>query len=165
MTLTVKLRDLDDEPAYFRAEDVAPATLDLDTHDEMLQAESLSYELEVQKSDEGLLVTGDISVQLNCHCVRCLKSFKILHELPGYACEIPMEGEEKVSIDNNSADLTPFVREDILLGLPQHPLCRTDCRGLLQKPPGKASLSEGKGRTEKTSSAWSELNKLKFEEE
>ncbi len=35
-----------------------------------------------------------------------------------------------VPIKNDCVDLTPWVREDILLGFPQHPLCRPDCGGL-----------------------------------
>jgi len=57
-------------------------------------------------------------------------------------------------------DLTPFLREDILLTLPQHPLCKPDCRGLSQFAAGGAS-----GPTSQTNagaSAWAALNKLKL---
>ena len=36
----------------------------------------------------------------------------------------------QVAIENDCVDLTPFVREDILLEFPQHPLCKPDCGGL-----------------------------------
>ena len=61
---------------------------------------------------------------------------------------------------NDLVDLTPFVREDILLEFPQHPLCDRECRGLPKNEPGKAKASSGAGPTE--ASAWAELNKLKF---
>jgi uncharacterized metal-binding protein YceD (DUF177 family) len=57
-------------------------------------------------------------------------------------------------------DLTPLVREDILLGFPQHPLCEPDCGGLKKASVGKARKTVGKD--ESKPSAWAELNKLKL---
>jgi len=59
-------------------------------------------------------------------------------------------------------DLTPFAREDILLEFPQHPLCDPECSGLPNSSVGKAKKNSGAGKTEAGSSAWAELNKLKF---
>jgi uncharacterized metal-binding protein YceD (DUF177 family) len=52
------------------------------------------------------------------------------------------------------------VREDILLGFPQHPLCRPDCGGLKKASVGKVPKTAGKDETKP--SAWAELNKLKL---
>jgi uncharacterized metal-binding protein YceD (DUF177 family) len=65
-------------------------------------------------------------------------------------------------INNDCVDLTPYVREDILLAFPQHPLCDPECGGLPDASAGKTSDVGGKGKTEAVSSAWAELNKLKF---
>jgi uncharacterized metal-binding protein YceD (DUF177 family) len=54
-------------------------------------------------------------------------------------------------------DLTPFVREDILLGFPQHPLCKPDCGGLKKNQAQKTG-----GRDKSESAAWAELDKLKL---
>ncbi len=72
----------------------------------------------------------------------------------------PLEGEEAVSIKNDCVDLTPWVREDILLEFPQHPLCKPDCGGLKKTSVGKARKTAGK--EEAKPSAWAELNKLKL---
>jgi uncharacterized metal-binding protein YceD (DUF177 family) len=56
--------------------------------------------------------------------------------------------------------LTPWVREDILLEFPQHPLCKRDCSGLRTGSAGTAKTSSGP--PEEGSPAWKELNKLKF---
>jgi uncharacterized metal-binding protein YceD (DUF177 family) len=48
----------------------------------------------------------------------------------------------------------------MLLELPQHPLCRPDCRGLGKIKAGKAQNSGGKD--ELIPSAWAELDKLKL---
>jgi uncharacterized protein len=95
---------------------------------------------------------------LDCECGRCLKKFKSEIKLTGWAVHLPLEGEEKVSVENDCVDLTPFVREDILLNFPQHPLCKTDCAGLKKK--GKVSAAEGLENTKPA--VWAALDKLKL---
>ena len=77
--------------------------------------------------------TGSLTLTLDCECVRCLKTFEHELKLTDWALHLPLEGEEKVPVENDCVDLTPFVREDILLEFPQHPLCKPDCRGLKTK--------------------------------
>ncbi len=97
--------------------------------------------------------------------MRCLKPFNYKLELQDWACLLALEGDEKVSVTNDCIDLTPSVREDILLGFPRHPLCSEECSGLPKKVTGKKKTDKktgGAGQTEEKKSAWSELNKLKF---
>jgi uncharacterized metal-binding protein YceD (DUF177 family) len=54
--------------------------------------------------------------------------------------------------------LTPYLREDILLALPQHPLCEPECGGL--KLPARAKDPEKTAGN--TASAWDALDKLKL---
>jgi uncharacterized protein len=106
-------------------------------------------------------VQGEVSLALQCECVRCLKKFEHTLELPNWTRLLPLEGEEKTPVDNDCVDLTPFLREDILLEFPQHPLCETDCRGLPVKE-GKAKKATKPGVSVQEPSAWSELDKLKL---
>jgi uncharacterized protein len=94
--------------------------------------------------------------------VRCLKAFRHELNLDQWAAHIPLQGDEAVKVVNDCVDLTPFVREDILLEFPQHPLCDPDCRGLPDKTKGKARQTSGNGKPGEGSSAWSVLNKLKL---
>ena len=83
--------------------------------------------------------------------------------LPHWTALLPLEGEEKVPIDNDCVDLTPYLREDILLEFPQHPLCDADCRGLPAKETGKAKKPAPAGdSSQQEPSAWADLDKLKF---
>jgi uncharacterized metal-binding protein YceD (DUF177 family) len=75
-----------------------------------------------------------------------------------WSCHIPLEGEDQVAVDNDCVDLTPFLREDMLLEFPQHPVCKPDCAGLKKK--SKARKTDGQ-ETAKPS-VWSELDKLKL---
>jgi len=162
MALLINLRHL--EKDNFELEGELPASeLDIEGVDELVKiTEPVHYQLEAQKIEDAILVMGDISVDLDCECARCLKPFKYPLELTDWACHISLEGEEKVEVTNDSVDLTPFLREDILLGFPQHPLCKPECTGLPKKAVGKTKKTGGKSPTKEVSSAWAELNKLKF---
>jgi uncharacterized protein len=162
MPLVVNLRHL--EAHNVRLEGELPVgELDIDPHDEVIRvSEPLRHDLEVQKLEEGLLIQGRLTLVLDCECVRCLKRFPHRLKLDPWTCHLPLQGEEAVAVINDCADLTPYVREDILLEFPQHPLCNPDCRGLPGMSPGKAKNTSDTGQTEAGSSAWAELNKLKL---
>jgi uncharacterized protein len=162
MPLTINLRHL--ETDSIRLEGHLPVKeLDIDPHDEVIQVgQPLEHDLEVQKLEDGLLVQGRLHLVLDCQCVRCLKPFQHRLELDHWACHLPLEGEDCVAVVNDCVDLTPYVREDILLEFPRHPLCNPDCRGLPNMSIGKPRNTSGTGKTEVGSSAWAELNKLKL---
>jgi len=160
MSLIVNLRHLDEHDVTLRGE-LPVAELDLDLRDEMIQpASPLRYELEIQLLDRSLLVRGWLRLALACQCVRCLQPFPLELELNSWTRHLPLEGEESVSVVNDCADLTPWVREDMLLEFPRHPLCRPDCPGLEKMKTDEARNTGGKDQT--APSAWAELDKLKL---
>jgi uncharacterized protein len=163
MLLSVNLRHLEKKPVPLDGE-ASAEELDIKTGDQMVRPVKVFFDLEVEKMDRNLLIQGELGVELECACVRCLKEFKQEMDWPDWVCHVPLEGEDAAPVLNDCVDLTPFIREDILLGLPQHPLCQADCRGLPGRPAGKTSRLESTGRSDRSSSAWSELNKLKLEE-
>jgi uncharacterized protein len=154
--LSVNLRHLETCDLRLTGE-LSARELDFDLHDEMIRAEKpLQYELQIEKLHQAILVQGRLEIALNCQCVRCLKSFEKKLMLEEWALHLPLEGEEKVPVDNDCVDLTPFVREDILLEFPRHPLCKPDCGGL------EKTGQKNRGRNKLDSTAWTELNKLKL---
>jgi uncharacterized protein len=162
MPLLVNLRHL--EAHNVRLEGELPVEeLDLDTRDEMIQAkEPLQYDFEVQKLEHSLLAQGRMQLTLDCQCVRCLRPFKQTVKLEHWSSHLPLQGEESVPVVNDCVDLTPYVREDILLEFPQHPLCDAECRGLPNSISGEATKPLKSDQPETGSTEWSELNKLKF---
>ena len=162
MALTVNLRHLDADNVELKGE-LPAEDLDIDTRDEMIQiSQPLHYELEAQKVEDGILVHGKLRVMLDCKCVRCLEPFQYDLRLNPWSRLLPLKGEEAVPALNDCVDLTPIVREDILLEFPPHPVCDSECRGLPQTSSGKAKTETGPAPSEQSSSAWAELNKLKF---
>ncbi|HVV73491.1 MAG TPA: YceD family protein, partial [Verrucomicrobiae bacterium] len=137
--------------------------LDLDNRDEMVKPTGqLRYDLDLQKVEDGLLVHGRLALALACECVRCLKPFTHKLKLEPWTRLLPLTGEEATPVVNDCVDLTPYLREDILLEFPQHPLCDQDCRGLPKTDLGESQSSSSTGPSPDGSSAWDELNKLKF---
>ena len=154
--LSINLRHLDAHEVKLKGE-LPAAELEFGVQDEMVRVENpLRYNLTVEKLHEALLVIGSLELILNCQCVRCLNSFKHKLLLQEWACHLPLAGEEKVSVNNDCVDLTPFIREDMLLEFPPHPLCKPDCGGLKKNKAPKA------GGANQSSTAWAELDKLKL---
>src|SRR5215212_10009796 len=163
MRAQVNLRHLEEGPQQLEGE-VSPEILELDKlGDEVIQVtEPLRYDIEVEKQDRNLLVSGVLATNLDCHCVRCLKAFKDPLGLKPYHLYVPLEGDDAAPVVNDLVDLTPFFREDTLLAFPQHPLCSEDCAGLPNASGSKTAKPDKSSQGNETASAWSELDKLKF---
>jgi uncharacterized protein len=88
-----------------------------------------------------LFFYGHISSHPTGQCARCLEQYEfpldvdfavVLAPKPP-AGQAPEESEEDVDIgyyEGEEIDLSPIVREQIILALPTRPLCREECRGL-----------------------------------
>ena len=161
MPVKVNLRHLEEHGKELEGA-LQPEELDIVVPDEMIQVkEPLNYELEVERQNANLLVQGRLELILDCECVRCLKPFKEPIILDPYEVIVPLEGEEAAPVDNDLVDLTPYLREDILLAFPAHPVCKDECEKL---PNSSNSLKQpgDSPQDRATKSAWDELNKLKF---
>jgi len=158
MSLKINLRHLEEHGLRLQGE-LPVAELDLGVADALIRAEKpLRYDLAVELLHDAVLATGSLALALDCQCSRCLKKFTLKLAWDDWAAHLPLAGEEPAPVENDCVDLTPFVREDILLDFPQHPLCRKDCAGLKWKKPGGPAAD-----FEKIPSAtWAELNKLKL---
>src|SRR5262245_49819481 len=144
MPLVVNLHHLEDKNLQLEGE-LSAEELEVEGLYEMIQVhQPLRYDLEVQKLDHALLLQGTLSLELQCECVRCLAPFKHQLRLGGWACHVPLQGEEKAPVISDCVDLTPYLREDIVLAFPQHPLCKPDCGGLAatRKTPADAGSAE-----------------------
>jgi uncharacterized metal-binding protein YceD (DUF177 family) len=159
MPLTINIRHLEEKDLLLRGE-LGVEELELEGWDELIHArQPLLYNLRAQMVGQAILVQGTLALDLECECARCLQPFQHKIRLDCWAAHLPLQGPEKAALQDDLADLTPSIREDILLEFPRHPLCGIDCGGL----PNRAKESKAKtaGSTQ-DSSAWSELNKLKF---
>jgi len=161
MSLKVNVRHLEAGEVALRGE-LPVEELDLDCPDELVHArQPVKYDLKAQKTGREIMARGRIEMALDCECARCLKAFQQRVELKDWTVLVSLDGPEKAGIKDDCVDLTPFLREDILLEFPQHPLCEADCTGLPHRAEKNAKKAKGGSQTP-GSSVWSELNKLKF---
>ena len=161
MPLLVNLHHLGRQEVVLQGE-LPVAELDIETFDELIRLEQpLRYELEVEKLDQQLLVRGELGLVLQCQCVRCLKPVMHVVRLADWVCYVPLTGEDGAAVEGDCVDLTPQVREDILLAFPQHPLCAPECPGLRPADRGTANTRSAAAGTERPS-VWSKLDKLRL---
>jgi uncharacterized protein len=158
MPLTFNIRHLENKDLHLEGE-MPAQDLELDVRDQLIHpADMVHYDLQVERLEGAALVQGEVSLDVEYECVRCLKKFRRPLELHDWAVHLPLLGEDAVEVQNDLVNLTPYLREDILLALPQHPLCEAECEGL-EVP---ASVKEPSEPPEKAPSAWDELDKLKL---
>jgi len=156
MPLTFNVRHLEKNDLELKGE-LPVEELDLAIQDDIIvPGKELNYDLQVQRLEGGALVQGNVTIPMEYTCVRCLKKFKDTLELDDWTVHLPFVGEDAIEVSNDLVNLTPYLREDTLLALPQHPLCEADCRGL-KMPRQSEEPSEAK-----KPSAWDELDKLKL---
>ena len=162
MALLINLRHLEDHSLRLRGE-LAVAELNIDPRDEVIElGRPLEYDFEAETMEQGLLLRGWLRLPIQCVCVRCLRKFEYSLQVNPWTCHLSFEGEDPVPVNNDCVDLTPWVREDILLEFPQHPLCNQESCGLPGPFPGLGQNTSRTGLPEKGSPAWDELNKLKL---
>ena len=79
----------------------------------------MRYSLDLGISDGALWANGMIAQTVELSCVACLEKFEHEIKVPAFALHTELHGPENI-------DITPFLREDILLNLPPYPHCDRD---------------------------------------
>ncbi|HET9375937.1 MAG TPA: hypothetical protein VFO40_13260 [Chthoniobacterales bacterium] len=129
----------------------------LELNDPTIRAlQNVTYSLSVQVEKNNVLVTGQLSLELELECVSCLRLFHYPLVVPDFVYETTVGGRETI-------DLTPAIREDILLVLPSHPRCdwdgHSECPGLrIEKGTSIDSVPEA-------SNAWDALDELNLKKQ
>lgn len=161
--ITVNLRELALKDLHVEGE-LSAAELQMDGIDELIRVSGpVCYDFHASLDEENLLLSGSLSTVLECECGRCLRKFTLPVEIGDWHCLVPLEGEDKVEVINDTVDLTPFVREDTLIEFPLHPQCGEECPGLKVPPPNEAGAAGAKKETAGAKSPWDGLDKLKLD--
>jgi uncharacterized metal-binding protein YceD (DUF177 family) len=156
----INLRHLEENSVILNDE-LSVRELDIDSRDELVRLKQpLKYNLEAQKMEGGVLVQGTLRLTLDCECARCLKDFTFPVNLEAWACHVPLIGDETAEVINDCVDLTPYIRDDMVLAFPQRPLCEPECKGLVGL--AKAKQPSGIPEADAVSNPWAELDKLKL---
>ncbi len=106
------------------------------------QITSIDADIRATHTNPGALLEGDARATVAQECARCLKAidspvearfaeqyYATLNVETGAA--MPKAPRDAKTIGSDfRIDLTPLLREEVILATPQAPLCRPDCKGL-----------------------------------
>ncbi len=111
---------------------------------EIIPLSALTGNAQLIRTADGVLVRGTMRTNLEMNCSRCLEPFSmpvkfLLEEefrpsidiTTGATLPHRVEDETATQIDaHHILDLYEVVRQNILLAIPAHPVCRNNCAGL-----------------------------------
>jgi uncharacterized protein len=138
--LLVNAAELLREPGAQRRVEVAVPLADVDVHDPRL-AGDVAVDVTLTSSLDDLVVAGRLRVAWSDECRRCLRPLADTLVADVEERYAPGGGGGAFPIEHGQLDLAPMVREEVLLAIPDAPLCRPDCAGLC--PTCGADLAAG----------------------
>ncbi len=95
------------------------------------QGVELDLDVRFESVHEGILATGEVFVDADAECSRCLEPLTLpievdFQELFAYS----LTNEDDYVVEDEEIDLEQVIRDAIVLSLPFHPVCRKNCLGL-----------------------------------
>jgi uncharacterized metal-binding protein YceD (DUF177 family) len=146
--MKIHLKQIPPEGLHLEGDEECPIP-ELET-EEIRCAGPLHYSIDLGVTSGALWASGSLSQAVELRCVACLEKFVHEIQVPAFAIHTELPGPETI-------DLTPFMREDLLLNLPAHPHCDRD--GGRFCTPRQIETSE---QDTKRKLDWSALDKLKL---
>ena len=134
-------------------------------------ATSIDAEITATHTNPGAYLEGDARATIAEQCSRCLRPIETpvqTHFAEQYYSTIDVEsGDPKEAPPRDAKrigsdfkiDLTPLLREELILATPLAPLCRPDCKGLC--PLCGRDLNDDPHDHETVDERWSKLSELK----
>jgi uncharacterized metal-binding protein YceD (DUF177 family) len=146
--MKIHLKQIPPEGLHLEGDEECPIP-ELET-EEIRCAGPLRYSIDLGVTSGALWASGSLSQAVELRCVACLEKFVHEIQVPAFAIHTELPGPETI-------DLTPFMREDLLLNLPAHPHCDRD--GGRVCTPRQIETSE---QDTKRKANWSALDRLKL---
>jgi uncharacterized metal-binding protein YceD (DUF177 family) len=114
----------------------------------------MHYSIDLGISGNALWANGSLTQPVEAACVSCLEKFVYDVKVPAFAVHTELRGPETV-------DLSPFIREDILLNLAAYPHCDRDGGRKCSRPKIESTAAEEEEQEAKREHDWEALDKLK----
>jgi uncharacterized protein len=141
--LTIRIRDIADEGEDLEVALARPFLQDAFAGvDANLDHTLVTARMHLLKTGDNVFVRGDLVGEVELPCVRCLAPARLPLAVPLQLTAAPDEllrdeardeGGDDVDVfthDGETLELSPVLREALILALPMTALCRPDCRGL-----------------------------------
>ncbi|MFV0307711.1 MAG: YceD family protein [Desertimonas sp.] len=134
--LLINATELLREPGAHRHISVRLPLAELEVSDARLSGE-LDVDVELTSTLDDIEVSGTLTVPWSDQCARCLRPLAaaLVVDVDERYC-VPSSDPGRPSdpasfpIERGQIDLAPMAREEVLLGIPDAPVCRDDCPGL-----------------------------------
>lgn len=150
----------------------APGELNLaDERVKLLDPPSVAGE--VRQTGQRAHVKGRVSSRLQLECDRCLKALEFPVDSAfdlEYVTPAEYEAQNAVELTENDLDLSIFdgevidldelVTEELLLAVPDHVLCTTDCKGICPKCGVDRNATDCDCETRQVDPRWAGLKEL-----
>jgi uncharacterized protein len=142
------------EGSHFEAKESAKA-LDI-------QAEGAEFSNPIEvsilalKSGNTLIIKGWLKTKVDFKCGRCLKDYSAIIENKNLDYSYNIEEVKEL-------DISPDIREEMILLLPIRPLCKKDCKGFCQRCGQDLNEKKCTCKKGKEDIRWSELDRLKVD--
>ena len=125
----------------------------------------ISVALEAVSNLDGVVVHGTVSVPWTAPCRRCLVSVtgNVVVDVDEVYQDVVVD-EDAFAIEGDQIDLTPAVREYVMIELPDGPLCRVDCAGICPVCGTDRNERQCDCDTSVRDDRWAALDDLKLDE-
>lgn len=117
---------------------------------------TIEYTLHAIRTGPEITVTGTLGASFQIQCARCLDPIPWKLEIKDF-CQILSVPEEAV------ADLTPLIREDMILALPLAARCELDSGGRCPRSGRVFAPSKDDFAEKRRATVWRDLDQLKTE--
>ncbi|NDH86071.1 hypothetical protein EBY67_03325 [bacterium] len=119
--------------------------------------DKIDYQLTLNRMESEVTVLGSLSAKFESSCARCLDFIPWTLEVKDFGHLCPITGEDLL-------DLTPLIREDIILALPLAARCELDGAGKCPRSGKVFTFSDQDDFAEKRrATVWRDLDRLTTE--
>ncbi len=152
--MIIDLSRLKEGGEHFQGEEL-PTILELEPDAMVQPLTPIRYDLLVELTPGELVVRGSLSLRVGTECNRCAKKLEREVRVPHFVCV--REFRELTE----AIDLTPDMREDIILAFPNYPVCSPECRGLCPRCGVNLNETTCSCRPPEDHQTWDALDQLK----
>lgn len=134
----IRLKELAKKADAVHFDETVDMTDVLKNRTDLLSFGPLEVHLQARHTEGAAEVTGELGIDVEQPCSRCLESANIRLDIPFHETfalvadesEPDDEDEDIHFVTDEKIELMPYLIENVLMALPYVPLCKEDCRGL-----------------------------------
>ena len=142
-----------EEGSHYEGDEPA-SIMELEKDPFIKNAGDVHYTLYAQHVSDEVVVRGSLSVDMSLKCTRCAEFFSTT------VTDSDFLRAYTASKDLDSVDITEDIREDILLSIPDFPICSDECKGLCAQCGAELNKASCDCEAGERPNPWSALDNL-----